>query len=79
MTIERVRKAYGAEPFQPFTIHLADGRSIDVPHREFLALGPTGRTIIAFTQDDDFHIIDLLLVTDLHVKAKNVGGNGHSA
>jgi hypothetical protein len=79
MTIERIRKVYSAEPFQPFTLHLADGRSLSIPHREFLALGPSGRTVLVFTPDGDFHIVDLPLVTDLHVQGKaSAGGNGQS-
>jgi hypothetical protein len=69
MTIDRVRSLYDAQPFQPFTLHLADGRAIPVAHREFLASAPSGRTVIVFQPDDLFNIIDLLLVTDLEVKA----------
>jgi hypothetical protein len=52
-------------------MHLADGREISVAHREFLASAPSGRTVIVFQPDDSFNIIELLLVTDLEVKAKN--------
>jgi len=69
MTIDRVRSLYDAQPFQPFTLHLADGRAIPVAHREFLASAPSGRTVVVFQPDDSFNIIDLLLVTDLEVKA----------
>lgn len=68
MTIDQVRNLYEAQPFQPFTIHLADGREIPVQHREFMASAPSGRTVIVYERDDSFHIIDLLLVTDLEVK-----------
>lgn len=30
MTIEQVRNFYNVQPFQPFIIHLADGRQIPV-------------------------------------------------
>lgn len=66
MTTERIRQAYSEQPFQPFTIHLADGREIEVPHRDFMAVGPGGRTILVYRPDESFHIVDLLLVTDLH-------------
>jgi hypothetical protein len=68
MTIDKVRKLYGAQPFQPFVIHLADGRKIPVMHPEFMSTAPSGRTIVVHTLDDDFHIIDLALATDLEVK-----------
>jgi hypothetical protein len=32
MTIEQVRNLYNAQPFQPFVIHLADGRHVPVRH-----------------------------------------------
>jgi hypothetical protein len=76
MTIDKVRKLYKAQPFRPFMIHLADGRKIPVVHPEFMASAPTGRTISVYTPDDDFHIIDLQLVTDLEVKSN--GRHQHS-
>jgi len=75
MTIERIRDVYDAQPFRPFLIHLADGRQIAVKHREFLATAPSGRTMIAYQPDDSFSIIDLLLVTDLEVKANGRSRN----
>jgi hypothetical protein len=72
MTIEKVRELWKAEPFQKFTIHLADGRNLAVNHREFLAMSPSGRTVIVYQPDDSHNMIDLLLVTDLEV---NSNGN----
>lgn len=68
MTIERIREMLGLRPFQPFVMHLADGREIAVQHQEFAALSPTGRTIVVYQPDDSMNIIDLLLVTDLEVR-----------
>jgi hypothetical protein len=68
MTIEQVRAAYGAQPFRPFIIHLADGRQIPVASREFILTVPSGRTIVVCQPDDTLNIIDLLLVTDLELK-----------
>jgi hypothetical protein len=68
MAIEKVRDVYRAEPFRPFVLHLADGRHILVPHREFMAIGPTGRTVIVYDEDEAHNIIDLLLVTDIRVE-----------
>ncbi len=31
-------------PFQPFTIHVADGRALHVPHPDFIAIMGNGRT-----------------------------------
>lgn len=81
MTIERLRDQIQAEPFRRFTIHLADGRDVEVHHREFIAFSASGRTIVVFQPDDRMNIIDLLHVTDLEVlpetkKRKNGNGRG---
>jgi hypothetical protein len=73
MTIERLRELYNAEPFQPFIIHLADGREVPVHHRDFIMAVPSGRTIIVAQPDDSVNIIDLLLVTDLELNRRKNG------
>jgi len=73
MTIEQLRTAYGAQPFRPFVIHLADGRAVPVEHREFIMTVPSGRTIVVAQPDDTLNIIDLLLVTDLEIKPQTNG------
>jgi hypothetical protein len=65
MTIEQLRKMHQAQPFQPFDIHLADGRSLPVDHPEFLAVTPPGRTIGVGLSDGTIEVVDLLLVTTL--------------
>ena len=67
MTIERLRNVHQAQPFHPFTIHLADGRTLPVPHRDFLSHSPSGRTVIVYGDGDSFSIVDLLLVTEIEV------------
>jgi hypothetical protein len=67
MTIEQVRRLYEAQPFRPFVMHMADGRNLPVAHREFLAISPSGRTVVIFQPDESFNIVDLLLVTDLEL------------
>lgn len=79
MRVEEVRKLYGAEPFRPFTLHLADGREISVGHPEFMALAPSGRTLTVYQPDDSFNIVDLMLVTDLEVKPDWKTGTGGPA
>ena len=68
MTAEELRTAREANPFCPFIIHLADGRSYPIPHRDFVSQSPVGgRTIIAYRADGSFSILDLFLVTELEV------------
>ena len=67
MTLHQIRKLYHMRPFQPFTIHMGDGRKVEVAHPEFLALSPEGCSAIVYERSGDFQIIDLLLVTSLRV------------
>src|SRR5258708_3827216 len=68
VTIEKVREHYDTQPFHPFTMHLADGRRIDVRSREFMAAAPSGRTVVVYQPGDRLNIVDLLLVTDVEVE-----------
>ena len=63
MTIEQLRKVHQARPFQPFDLHLADGRRILVKHPELLLVNPPGRTIGVGVPDGTIEIVDILLVT----------------
>jgi hypothetical protein len=67
MTIQQLRAAHHATPFRPFTLHMADGRSFQVPHPDFLSMSPSGRPVIVYQEDDAFSIIDLLLMTEIEM------------
>ena len=60
MNVEQIKSASEAEPFRPFTLHLADGREIPVPHREFLYLFPSGRMVLSWfsLERTAFNIVD---------------------
>jgi len=73
MTVEQLQATQHAKPFRPYRIHMADGRSLDVHHPDFVARSPAGRTIVVYKADDTSEIVDLLLVTSLEVL------NGQSA
>ena len=70
MMIERIRGLYWAKPFKPFTIHLADGRSLTVTHPEFMAFSPTERYIFVFEANGASHSVNLSLVTDVVAHAE---------
>jgi hypothetical protein len=74
MTIERFHAALHQVPFRPF-IRMADGRSFEVRHPDFVAHSPTGRTVIVVHPDDNYSVLDLLLMSELEVQA----ANGHPA
>jgi hypothetical protein len=67
MTVERLLTVHHNQPFRPYRIHIADGRSLDVEHPDYLSRSPSGRAIIVYKRDDTFEIIDLMLVTSLEV------------
>ncbi len=80
MTIEQLRNVHQARPFRSFTIHIADGRALHVPHSEFLSHSPSGRTVIVYHDDEKFSIVDLLLVNQVEVNgpvSAPAGGNGN--
>jgi hypothetical protein len=67
MTIEQLRAVYDAQPFRPFDLHLADGRSLPVRHRDFM-MTVRGRTVVVAEPDGRLHILDHLMVTDIELE-----------
>lgn len=65
MTGIEIRKLIRAQPFEPFRVHLADGRAFEVGHPELMAQSPNGRTAILFTNDGEFEILDVLMITSI--------------
>jgi hypothetical protein len=79
MTVEKLREFHESRPFQPFTVHLADGESVLVKHPEVLMRTTGGRTIYVHTgKGEEVQAIDLLLVTKLSVGSKN-GKHGRAS
>jgi hypothetical protein len=50
MDIDEIRGALHRQPFEPFTIRLADGRSLPVPHPDFVAVAPR-RVVVVASED----------------------------
>lgn len=78
MTVEQLRSIHQARPFQAFTIHMADGRSIHVPHSEFLSHSPSGRTVVVYHADESFSVVDLLLVNEIKAGGPAVPSRGET-
>jgi len=68
MTADSVRKLLHAVPFVPFSIQLANGVILRVPHSDFALLTQGGRTLIIHTEGEDFEIVDVMLVTNINVE-----------
>ena len=79
MTGETLQRATRAQPFQPFAIHRADGRTIAVAHPEWIAYKAGTRTAVVM-YGDSFEFIDLLLATGLEYRnveeVPTAGGDG---
>jgi hypothetical protein len=50
MDLQGIREALHRQPFEPFSIRLADGRSLAVPHPEMVAVGK--RRVIVVEPDE---------------------------
>lgn len=74
MDIAGVREALHRQPFEPFEIRLADGRSLPVRHPDFVAIG--SRRIVVVGEDDSTTMIEPLLIVSLDTTKKAKGGNG---
>jgi hypothetical protein len=57
MTAEHLRDVRDANPFRPFVITTADGRTHRVIHRDYLSIYPAGRTVIDYRSDKGFSIL----------------------
>jgi hypothetical protein len=63
MDLAGIREALRHQPFEPFALRLADGRSLDVRHPETVAVG--GRRMIVVGPDDSWSVIEPLMVVSL--------------
>jgi hypothetical protein len=68
MVAEKLRELRQAQPFQPFIIHLADGRRIRVGKAEWIGIAPTGQAANVSERNGHLHLLDLRLVTNVEVK-----------
>lgn len=83
MQINAIREALHQQPFRPFTIRLADGRELPVPHPDFVAI--LGRTAVVASPslDDSYSIVEPLLIVSIEyasprapsASGANTGGN----
>ncbi len=63
MDLDGIREALRREPFQPFSICLAEGRALAVPHPEFVAIGP--RRIVVVHEDDTWLVVEPRMIVSL--------------
>jgi hypothetical protein len=66
MKAETLRRWIEATPFQPFSVNLADGRELKVPHRDFISHSPNYRMLSVWHEDDSCDLVDFMLVIGFH-------------
>ena len=75
MRIQELREAKNRRPFEPFDIHLADGRGVPIGHPDALAW--EGRdfapVLFAILPGGKWEVINFAAITSLSVKAPTAG------
>ena len=75
MTPQTVLGYVKAEPFRPFRIHMASGRTFDVRHPEMAKVGRTNVLVFFFVSDqpevfDEWRSVSLMLMESIsHLEA----------
>ena len=67
LTYQKIGKYATAEPFRPFRIHMASGKTFDVRHPEIVRVGRTNLLVFAFVGDqpevfDEWQSLSLMLM-----------------
>jgi len=68
MDLQGIREALRRQPFEPFSICLADGHSMSVPHPQMVAVGK--RRLIVVEPNDSWSVIEPLLIVSLQFGSK---------
>jgi hypothetical protein len=66
MTSEQLRRYLEVAPFQPFRVHMPNGRCADVPHPEFMHVFAGGRFASVVHPDETIEVTDVFLITSIH-------------
>jgi hypothetical protein len=71
MDLNSIRDALKRQPFRPFTMCLADGRTVPVKHPEFVAI--TSRIVVVAGEDSSVAILEPLLIVSLEHSGDSAG------
>lgn len=75
MTPQSVLGYVKAEPFRPFRIHIASGKTFDVRHPEMVRVGRSNLLVFSFVSDqpevfDEWQSVSLMLMESIsHLEA----------
>jgi hypothetical protein len=79
MTPATVLTYVRAEPFRPFRIHMASGKTFDVRHPEMVRVGKTNLIVFSFVSEqpdvfDEWQSVSLMLIETIsHLEAQVAG------
>ncbi len=70
MTPKEIERYMRSEPFRPFRIHMASGRTFDIRHPEMVRVGKHDLVIFTFVADDprlhdDWDTVSLMLIESI--------------
>ena len=65
MSAKEIRQLLNEAPFEPFTIHMANGRKFLVDHPEIAAFSINKRSLAVALRSGGFAILDLRLATHI--------------
>jgi hypothetical protein len=68
--ISDLRKLTAAQPFVPFTIHLADGGQVRVPTLDHILVFPQGSRVLVTHDDDSYELLSPLLMSTIAVDSR---------
>jgi hypothetical protein len=57
MITEEIKNLLRATPFIPFTIHVSNGTTFEVPHPDFAFVSPNGMVVFVFVKDVSNRIV----------------------
>jgi hypothetical protein len=61
--VTSIREAITANPFRPFTIHIADHRSYEIRKPEWVSIGPQDRSLVVWLDDGGASFVDTVQIT----------------
>jgi hypothetical protein len=79
MTPASVLNYVRAEPFRPFRIHMASGKTFDVRHPEMVRVGKSNLIVCSFVSDqpdvfDEWQSVSLMLIETISPLETQVAG-----
>ena len=83
MDVRIIRDAMRAQPFRPFSLRLADGRELTVPHPDFISVAPDGWSIVVWSKQEPWiSTLEPALIVSLEKSTADAivpGTNGSAA